>query len=220
VDVTDDLPAGRYVDAFYGSWFARAPHGVQEVAAFGTDGPVYVPDGDFDQTLSHAELANRFGPLRPVVPPAGGDAERLRAALRGAGRAGLASLAAVLHRVDEDFSRGEPHQFVSPLTLGHPGSWQSACLEKVTHHIGCGISADRVDQAAAGELTAVLMRWITGPAYTEVAANLAEVCGPLIDELGGFAALADERLAGHPRAAQIEAWMCSRSVKYPPGDVR
>jgi hypothetical protein len=198
------LQARRYIDAAYASWISHPPHSEARAA-----------DGvGFPRALSLRDLETRFGPLRLVIPPTPFETSRLEAALRSAGRRALTTLAAALHDIERDFDEAEPHRsHVNVLTLGEPGSWGSRCLTALVTRLH-GVAPSRIDAAARAEIRTVVLGWVRGETYTEVAGNLAQILGRVIDQTGGFEQVADRWVLAHPGAAQIRGWACSRSGQH------
>jgi hypothetical protein len=126
----------RLVDAHFGPWLVREPHGPdQEAMAPGyaaraaelawqereepdplkrpsppplrLDEVVY-EHGHTRQVLPYAAVAEQYGPVRPVVAPSDVDQERLTELIRGAGRKALGTLIAALYAVEQLLQAEEP----------------------------------------------------------------------------------------------------------------
>lgn len=206
-------PPSRVVDAKHTGWYLTMD----------ADGATVYSCGYGKPTYDHATLAELFGPLRPVVPPSEESSAELRRVIDAAGNKAVGSLLVALHEIVLDFGKrpGKP-EYSGSLIAGREGSWEAERLTSLAWDLG-GDLADRpkrFDRAAVDGFKAVLLSWVTGEDYTEVAETLAWKFSCVADEHGGgirgWAVLADgpfqpgNRFAHPPETIErVYSWLMS-----------
>ncbi|MBP2371403.1 hypothetical protein [Pseudonocardia parietis] len=195
--MTDQQLASRVVDVEHRGWMLTRDVGL--------DGPlVYQDASDYmaQRYLAPDDLAEQCGPLRPVVPPAEEDVAELRRAWTAAGRQAAYSTAVAVQVAFGRLREGRggltaPDSFEvtrRQLVAGRPGSWEASRLLELQLWANRD-KVRRYDAAAADDIAAVLVRWVSNPdRYTEVAETLAGLFGDFADEHGGWPAVADQWL--------------------------
>jgi hypothetical protein len=210
----DDMSAprrpSRYVAADHHGWM-----------------PTRGPDGRYTYTIMHeeylteAELVERHGPLRPVVPLSKADVDALGAAFERAGRKAAYSVAvAVLRTIERcrDDAGGmdrpdESHESsLRQIRAGRPRSWEAHRLTEMASWSDVEMTS-RYDEPATQAIHEILYRWVTDPdGYVEVAENLAAITSRWADEHGGWQAFADQWL--QPGALDKEGVFLTYSLLY------
>ncbi|MFJ4342614.1 hypothetical protein [Streptomyces sp. NPDC088915] len=153
-------------------------------------------------------LKAEHGPLRRVVAPDPGDVLMLKGALIDAGKKAAASTLVALYRVAavyaHDSSPGTND--AGSLIAGREGSWESGLMMNLAWTIGGDLheKPKRYDEKHVGQIINVLEQWTRHPTrYVEVAENLADIFGQVVDAQGGWAEVADRYFqpgvrVGHP----------------------
>ncbi|MEU0857499.1 hypothetical protein ABZ352_18950 [Streptomyces griseofuscus] len=153
-------------------------------------------------------LEAEHGPLRRVVSPDPGDVLMLRGALTDAGKKAAASTLVALYRIATVFAHDSSPGTIDAgsLIAGREGSWESDLMMRLAWTIGGDLhdKPSRYDEEIVGQIINVLEQWTRNPKrYVEVAENLADIFGEVVDERGGWAEVADRYLqpgarVGHP----------------------
>lgn len=176
---------------------------------------------DRPKGLSYAELESTHGPLREVVPPSAESVAELRRVIREAGTKAVGSLLVAISQLSLDFALrpGKP-EISGSLVAGREGSWEAERLYSLSWSLGLTLAdrPKRFDQAAVDGFKAVLLGWVTGEDYTEVAETLAGVFSDVADDLGGWKAVADGPFQPGGRFSHdfgaieaVHSWLLSRT---------
>jgi len=207
------MPPSRVVDAKHTGWYLTRD----------AEGAIVYSCGYGKPTYDYAALAEAFGPLRPVVPPSEESSAELRRVINAAGNKAVGSLLVALSEVALDFAKkpGKP-EYSGSLIAGREGSWEAERLTSLAWSIGLDLAdrPKRFDRAAVDGFKAVLLSWVTGDNYTEVAETLAWKFSSVADEHGGgirgWAVLADgpfqpgNRFAHPPETIErVYSWLMS-----------
>lgn len=196
-----DAAPYRLVDANGGSWLPAYKTG--EPPAYRADYPRELGP------LGYEEIVAQHGPVRHVEAPTDADCELIRTALVGAGAKAAVTLFAAVHSVAVRTPGGL-------MWAGRPGSWESHSMRDLAWACGAGASRTRVDRAAKETVGEVLMRWVTGDPFVEVAETLAGISGDVTDRLGGWRKMADQWLRASDHEESARNLLTYRSERYRP----
>lgn len=160
------------------------------------------------RTMALADLQTQRAPLRMVIPAPAADLDQLRAALQRAGRRCIGTLAVALsdvhHALNVDLGAGQPYGTHTPT------------VRRMAQLLGAAVPAEDYAPAAGAEIARIVHRWVNSrDFYVEVAANLSTVLGRVVDTLGGWQAVADERIQACGMAADIQAMATAHCTTYP-----
>lgn len=216
-------PPSRVVDAKHTGWYLTR-------AGAEPDAPLVYSSGYGKPTYTPEALAEAFGPLRPVVPASEESSAELRRVIAAAGNKAVGSLLVALHEIVLDFGKrpGKP-EYSGSLIAGREGSWEAERLTSLAWDLGGDLAErpKRFDRAAVDGFKAVLLGWVTGEDYTEVAETLAWKFSSYADEHGGgirgWAVLADgpfqpgNRFAHPPETIErVYSWLLSVTTEHEP----
>lgn len=183
---SEPVPPRRVVDRFQASWQLQDGTGYYRIHQ-----PV---PGETYFGWDLARLTAARGPVRPVVPPAESDLGDIIFALAKARRNAAGSLISALGVLRNRCQHADGNYL--RMTAGMPGSQESSDLLRLAGHGEVISTYGHFDEQARAVVLATLERWVfTEQSYVEVAGNLAEALGRLVDGRGGWDEVSEERLA-------------------------
>ncbi|MFI6326623.1 hypothetical protein ACIBG8_54505 [Nonomuraea sp. NPDC050556] len=205
----------RVVDGQGRGWFATHPY-TDEEKALGEQ-VVYRRGGANDEVISLAQLGEKYGPWRPVVPMPEGDHHAMVQALTKAGKKAAGTLAVAVFKVAKQTMVDNGMRPTELLIAGRPGSWEADALRHLAWSLGSDIKLTRTDMWAGQLCEEIITRWITDPdAFVEVAEGLASVFGDVVDAAGGWDQASDQWLRRADASEFYRRYLCSLSEHYGP----
>lgn len=202
----EEEPTYRFVDVLNRGWHIAS--GRDEPVRYAIDFGGLRP-GRPEDLLTREELEAAHGPLRPVAAPDPSDVLMLKSAFAQAGPKAAASLLVALYRVAVKFSRGSTPggQEGGSLIAGREGSWESDLMMRLAWNLGGDLDEKpgRYSEDCVRQVLFILGGWTASPKrYVEVAENLASIFGRIVDDQGGWAAVADRYLQPGARVGHSE----------------